>query len=93
MGKTHAEMKREMLADSAVRAAYEALEGESALIDALIRARARAGLSQAEVARRMGTTQSAIARLEGGKVMPSLATLRRFAEATGSRLMVRMDAA
>ncbi|MFQ5347961.1 MAG: helix-turn-helix domain-containing protein, partial [Rhodothalassiaceae bacterium] len=87
----HAEMKREMLADAAVRAAYEALEDEFAIIDALVRARARAGLSQAELARRMGTTQSAIARLEGGKVMPMIATLRRYAEATGSRLSFRMD--
>jgi len=93
VGKTHAEMKREMLADPAVRAEYEALEDEFALIDALISARARAGLSQAQLAQRMGTTQSAIARLEGGKVMPSLVTLRRYAEATGSRLSVRMDAA
>lgn len=75
------------------RREYDALEDEFAIIDALIRARARAGLSQAELARRMGTTQSAIARLEGGKVMPSLATLRRYAEATGSRLHVSMDAA
>jgi len=93
MGKTLAELKAGMLADPGVRAEYDALEGEFAFIDALIAARARAGLSQAEVAARMGTTQSAIARLEGGKVSPSLATLQRYAVATGSRLDVKLPAA
>jgi len=93
MGKTLTEMKREMLADPKVRAEYDALEDEFALINALVAARAGAGLSQAEVARRMGTTQSAIARLEGGKVTPSLATLRRYADATGCRLRLRIEAA
>ena len=59
-----------------------------ALVEALVRARAAAKLTQAEVARRIGTTQSAIARLEGGRVSPSFATLRRYAEATGTRLTV-----
>lgn len=80
------------MGDPEYRREYEALEEEFALVDALIRARARAGLSQAEVASRMGTTQSAIARLEGGKVRPGLATLRRYAKATGSRLRVALDA-
>ena len=41
--------------------------------------------------RRLGTTQSAIARMEGGKVSPSFATLRRYAEATGTRLTVGLE--
>ena len=45
-------------------------------------------MTQAELAERLGTTQSAIARLEGGRVSPSFATLRRYAEATGTRLTV-----
>ena len=49
---------------------------------------AAAKLTQAEAARRLGTTQSAVARLEGGRVSPSFATLRRYAEATGTRLTV-----
>ena len=72
---------------------YIALEEEFALIEALIQARARAGLSQAEVARRMGTTQSAIARLESGRVTPSLHTLRRYAEATGARVRIVLEPA
>ena len=63
---------------------------ESALV--LVRARAPAKLTQVEVARRVETTQSAIARLEGGLVSPSFATLRRYAEATATRLTVGMGA-
>jgi transcriptional regulator with XRE-family HTH domain len=59
----------------------------------LLRARLRAGLSQAELAQRMGTSQSAIARLESGQTLPSTKTLLRFAEATGSKLELRLSAA
>ena len=63
---------------------YDALEEEFALASALMHA--RADLSQAELARRMGTSQSAIARLESGRSRPSTRTLRKFAEATGMKL-------
>lgn len=69
-------------------AAYDALEGEFALAEALIRARAQADMTQEEVAQKMGTTQAVIARLESGRVMPSTRTLKRFAEATGTRLSI-----
>jgi transcriptional regulator with XRE-family HTH domain len=59
----------------------------------IARARLRAGLSQAELADRMGTSQSAIARLESGQTLPSTKTLLRFAEATGSKFHVRLSAA
>ena len=52
-----------------------------------------AKLTQAELARRLGTTQSAIARLESGGVSPSIKTLRRYAEATGTRLSVDLSQA
>ncbi len=77
--------------DPDYRAAYEALEGEFALVRALIEARARAGLTQEEVAQRMGTTQAVIARLEGGRVQPSTGTLDRFAKATGTRLKISFE--
>jgi ribosome-binding protein aMBF1 (putative translation factor) len=70
---------------------YDALEEEFALAAALIAARAEAGLTQQEVAERMGTTQSVIARLEGGKSRPSTATLAKFAKATGTRLKVSFE--
>ena len=71
--------------------AYEALELEYELASQMIKARARAGLTQDAVAQRMGTTKSAVSRLEGaGKHAPSLATLRRYAQAVGCDLQVRL---
>ncbi len=70
---------------------YEALEEEFALAAALIKARSDAGLTQEELAKRMGTTQSVIARLEGGKSRPSTTTLARVAKATGTRLRVSFE--
>ena len=72
-------------------AAYDALEDEFALASTLIEARARAGLTQDEVARRMRTTQAVIARLESGRVKPSTRTLERFAKATNSRLRITFE--
>jgi transcriptional regulator with XRE-family HTH domain len=86
-----AETKRRWLQDPAFKAEYDALEEEFALIRTLIEARARAGLTQEQVAERMGTKQAAIARLEGGRVRPSIKTLRRYAQATGSRLVLRLE--
>ena len=71
---------------------YEALEEEFALARALIEARANAGLTQEEVAQRMGTTQSVIARLEGGRSKPSTTTLTKFAKATGTKLRFSFEA-
>ena len=74
--------------DLAYREAYSALEGEFVLAAALIEARAEADISQAEIAKRMHTSQPAVARLEGGHGNPSLKTLRRYAAATGTRLRI-----
>ena len=82
------ELKKRFMEDPEFRKEYERADHEFALIEALVRARTAANLTQAELARRLGTTQSAIARLEGGGVSPSLATLRRYAQATGTRLTV-----
>ncbi len=79
--------------DPAFREAYEALENEFALAAQVIEARARAGLTQAELAERMGTSQSAVARLESGTARPSVATLEKLAEATGSTLRIALEAA
>jgi predicted transcriptional regulator len=85
--------KARMLADPEVKREYDALEAEFAIASELIRARMRAGLSQAELAARMGTSQSAIARLESGQTLPSTKTLLRFAEATRSKVELRLSAA
>jgi ribosome-binding protein aMBF1 (putative translation factor) len=85
-------IERELLADPEVRAEFDALDSEFSIARALIAARARAGLSQGEVAERMGTTQSVVARLESGRNAPNLRTIRRYAEAVGARLTIRLDA-
>lgn len=72
-------------------AAYDALEEEFALADALIAARAQADLTQEQLAERMGTTQAAIARLESGRIRPTTRTLERVAAATGTRLRIRFE--
>jgi ribosome-binding protein aMBF1 (putative translation factor) len=77
--------------DPEFRAAYDALEEEFALASEIIGARAHAGLSQAELAERMGTSQSAIARLESGRSRPSTSTLHKLAAATGTRLKVSFE--
>ncbi|MCK6553771.1 helix-turn-helix domain-containing protein [Candidatus Binatia bacterium] len=70
---------------------YQALELEYAVANQLLRARTRAGLTQDAVADRMGTTKSAISRLEAaGKHTPSLDTLRRYARAVGCELQVKL---
>ena len=68
--------------------AYGAIGEEFDLARALIEARTAAGLSQAQLARRMKTSQSYIARIEGGQVRPSTDALERFAQATGTRLRI-----
>jgi len=70
------------------RLEYDALEEEFSIASTLIRARTEAGLTQEELARRMNTTQSVIARIEGGRVKPSSRTLQRFARATGMRMKI-----
>jgi predicted transcriptional regulator len=87
-----AKLKTRLLQDPATREQYDAQAPEFAIARELIAARTRAGLSQAEVAARMGTSQSSIARLESGHMLPSLRTLDRFARATGSRAVVRLEA-
>jgi predicted transcriptional regulator len=83
-----AELKRRLMKNPEFAAEYEKADAEFAIVEALVRARTKAKLTQAELAERLGTTQSAVARLEGGKVSPSIATLRRYAEATGARLQI-----
>ncbi|UWZ84319.1 helix-turn-helix transcriptional regulator [Occallatibacter riparius] len=86
-------LAKEWLKDPEVKAEYDRLAPEFEIATELIRARVRAGLSQAELAQRMGTSQSTIARLESGQTLPSTKTLLRFAQATGSKVEVRLSAA
>lgn len=77
--------------DRAYRQAYDALEEEFALAQAIAQARAKAGLTQAEVAERMQTTQSNVARMEAGRTTPSTRTLEKFAQAIGARLKISFE--
>jgi ribosome-binding protein aMBF1 (putative translation factor) len=86
-------LKARLLADPKVKAEYDALAPEFEIAAELLRARLRAGLSHAELASKMGTSQSNIARLENGHTLPSTKTLLRYAEATGSKFQVRLLAA
>lgn len=71
--------------------AYNALELEYQVAGQMLKARSRAGLTQDAVAELMGTTKSAVSRLESaGKHAPSLATLKRYARAVGCELQVKL---
>jgi ribosome-binding protein aMBF1 (putative translation factor) len=82
------EMHKKWLKKPKYKKAYDALEEEFVLASAVMGVRKRAGLTQEELARRMGTTQPVVARLESGRTRPSMRTLERLAEATGSRLLI-----
>lgn len=91
---THKELKNKALKKSSVQKEYKALETEFSLLRQMLRARKRAGLSQAQVAERMGTKSPAITRLESslssGKHSPSLATIKKYAEALGCHLEIKI---
>jgi ribosome-binding protein aMBF1 (putative translation factor) len=84
-------LHKKWMKEPGYRKEYEALEEEFALMAAVAKARERAGLSQAELAKRMKTTQSTIARLESGRSHPSTRTLTRLAKATGHRLKISFE--
>lgn len=83
-----ADLRKRLLENPEVRTEYAQADAEFSLIEAMITARREARLTQAELAQKIGTTQSAIARLEAGRISPSITTLRRYAEATGHQLRV-----
>jgi len=89
----HNELRAKVLSSAKVQAAYDGTVPEFALLRQMLKARQKAGLSQAEVAERMGTKAPAITRLESslgsGKHSPSLATLQKYASAVGCELQVK----
>ncbi len=93
---SHSELKEKALERKGVTAAYEALETEFSLLRELLKARQNAGLTQAEIAERMGTKAPAVTRLESslssGKHSPSIATLKKYAQALGCRLEIKVVA-
>jgi len=91
---THEELKNKLLSNREVKAEYDLLEEEFSLFDELLAARMNAGLTQAEVACRMGTKTPAVARLEAGggnkQHSPSISTLRKYASAVGCHVEIRL---
>ncbi|MEZ5563200.1 MAG: helix-turn-helix transcriptional regulator [Gammaproteobacteria bacterium] len=92
MSKSLKQFKSRALARPGVRNEYDRVAEEFEFLDEILKARAAAGLTQADVAARIGTTQSAVARLESAdkKHSPSIATLQRYASALGCKLQVRL---
>ena len=92
--RTHDEMVAEWMKDPQFRAEYNSLDEEFSLLDELLQARKTAGLTQAQVAERMGTKATAITRLESGLASgtngPSYATLKKYAAAVGKKLQIRL---
>ena len=88
----HKQLRTKALANAEVATEYEKLADEFSLLDEFLKARAAQGLTQAQVAEKIGTTQSAVARMESGsgKHSPSLATLTKYADALGCKLEVRL---
>lgn len=89
---THKQLRSKALENSEVKAEFDQLDDEFSLLEEFLKARAARGLTQAQVAKSIGTTQSAVARMESGrgKHSPSLATLSKYADALGCKLEVRL---
>ena len=89
---THKQLRKKALANPAVKAEFEGARAEYAVLDEFLKIRAEKGLTQNQIAERIGTTQSVIARLESGKSKhsPSVATLSRYAEALDYQLEIRL---
>ena len=92
---THNQLIKKMMRRPGVKAEVDRIEREEGeLLDSLLKARHDAGLSQAEVVERMGTQAPAVARLERslatGKHSPSVATLRKYVDACGKKLVLRV---
>jgi len=92
MSKSLKQFKARALARPGVKNEYDRVVDEFEFLDEILKARTAAGLTQAEVAARIGTTQSAVARLESADARhsPSIATLQRYASALGCKLQVRL---
>ena len=84
------DIKKQWLEDKEFIAHYQDLELEHKISLELVKARINAGLTQADIAKMLGTKQSVIARLESGRALPSLKTLYRYAEATHKKVDVHL---
>ena len=88
--KTYRQFKKELLKDKKIKDAYEKLGPEFAVIEMIIKKRIERGLSQKELAQKIGTKQSAISRLESGTYNPSLSFLQKVGEALDVKLKISL---
>jgi len=88
--KTYKQLKKELLKDKRIKEFYEKLGPEFAVIEMIIKRRIEKGLTQKELAKKIGTKQSAISRLESGTYNPSLSFLRKVGEALGAKLKISL---
>jgi ribosome-binding protein aMBF1 (putative translation factor) len=89
--KSYKDLKRRLLKDKALRKAYDELEPEFAIAQAVIKKRLERGLTQSELAKKIGTKQSAISRLESGNYNPSVSFLEKVAKALNLHLVVSLN--
>ena len=91
---THKQLKEKALKNKDVKREYNEIEPEFTLLKEMLRARKRSGLSQLEIAERMGTKATAVTRLEtslgSGKHSPSIATLKKYANALGYNIKIKL---
>ena len=89
---THRQLRAKALVKPGVKAEFEKARAEYAVLDEFLKIRAAKGLTQSQIAEKIGTTQSVVARLESGKSKhsPSIATLSRYAQALDCQLEIRL---
>ena len=83
------EFLEESLKNPKIKAEYDKLEPEFAVIEAVLKARVQKGITQEQLAKKIGTKQSAIARIESGNANPSIGFLQKLAEALGKKLVIQ----
>jgi len=88
--KTYRQLKRELFKDKKIKEAYEKIGPEFAVIEMIIEKRIEKGLSQKELAKKVGTKQSAISRFESGTYNPSLSFLHKVVEALDAKLKIAL---
>ena len=88
--KSFKDLKKELLKDPEIKQAYQELEPEFALIEAIIKKRLEKGLTQKELAKKIGTKQSAISRFESGEYNPSLSLITKIAQALNAKVKIEI---
>lgn len=89
--KNYKQFKKELLKDEQIRQSYEMLGPEFAVIEMIIRKRIKKGLSQSELAQKIGTKQSAIARFESGNYNPTLSFLQKVVDGLDTKLKISLE--